>query len=308
MSSPGQIADPRARPQSGMPGSYTPYQPDSSSRHTPMKEYGQEYQFAESWANPLPELVVGSGAPPAAAAAAAAVPQADGIQEHTGSDGFGLGSNIKESVWVPPPEQPWYKRVHNKWWIIGGITLVGTIGVIMAILAGTNTFGNRSSSVSPPASSMTPSAMLTASRLPETSSSTTTSTTSVSNPTATSTTSSSQPTSTANPNPNLIKDCSNKDSYHTDIEWMIGVGGSTKFVNTNSAEACCKECFGGGPGCAGWIYDGTNLYTPCTKLMWDGKASGGDDKCPAGYTKPTFTKGGNGIAGVGPCADGAGGD
>ncbi|KAM7205246.1 hypothetical protein V8F33_001077 [Rhypophila sp. PSN 637] len=290
MSSPGQIADPKARPQSGMPGNYTPYQPDSSSRHTPMKEYGQEYQFAESWANPLPELVAGSGAPPAAAAAAAAVPQADGIQEHTGFDGFGLGCNIKESVWVPPPEQPWYKRIHNKWWIIGGITLVGTIGVIMAILAGTNTFGNRSS-------------------LPATSSSTATSTTSVSNPTATSTTSSSQPTSTANPNPNLIKDCSNKESYLTDIQWMIGgVGGSTKFSNANSAEACCKECFGGGPGCAGWIYNGTSPYTPCTKHMLDGKASGGDDKCPAGYNTPTFTKGGNGIAGTGPCADSAGGD
>ena len=184
MSSPGQIAEPRMRPVSGMMSATgTPFSPPPGSNQ-PIKNFGQEYQFAETWANPPPEFVVGSGQPPAGEE----LSQADGAHEN------GQESYRKEAaVWVPPPEAPWYKKITFMQWAVSSICFVGTSAVIIAILAAMGKLGPQSS-VLPTATAAYPSVVLTTTRAPDVSPSTSSSAT-MSTSTGTST-ALSQPTST----------------------------------------------------------------------------------------------------------------
>jgi hypothetical protein len=141
MSSPSQIAEPRGRPLSGLPSSTAP----GGARSKTYKAYGQDYQFAERLSNPPPEFVVGSVDPSTTVAA-----QTDGAHENTIKNGSSNGQDSsfkefhrRESIWRPPPEKPWYKKVPKMWWIGVGITAIGSTVVILAILAAMGTFSGR---------------------------------------------------------------------------------------------------------------------------------------------------------------------
>lgn len=119
----------------------------TSQQSQTFKSYGQDYQFAETWANPPPEFVVSTGV--------ANNDQNPGLLEeaHHNSGGNGGAANLasiggsfktKESqhtadeqpevIWVPPSDKPWYKKIAKLWWMIGGISTLGIIAVILAIL------------------------------------------------------------------------------------------------------------------------------------------------------------------------------
>lgn len=122
--------------------------PDMTSQQSQtFKSYGQDYQFAETWANPPPEFVVSTGV--------TNNDQNPGLLEeaHPNSGGNGGAANLasiggsfrtKESqhtadeqpevIWVPPSDKPWYKKIAKLWWMIGGISTLGIIAVILAIL------------------------------------------------------------------------------------------------------------------------------------------------------------------------------
>lgn len=211
MSYPGQFADPRQRPHSDTSAPSTLHRNPSSAQQQPFKEYGQDYQFAETWANPPPQTFVhpqqpyGPRAPaPAPAPVAAPLPV---ISEETSQPREGInaevrdlfrdheGGNSKEAGWAPS-KKPWYKRMQNKWWIIGGITFGGILAVILAILGGIGVIGDHSS-VSLPGTN-TLSGELTTISIPN-GSSPTSSTTSITTPTGTASTTASQSTSTVSP-------------------------------------------------------------------------------------------------------------
>ena len=148
MSSPSQIAEPRARPLSGLPGSAAP----TAREGRTYKAYGQDYQFAERLSNPPPEFVISSSglgqaevaSPPAAANAAQTHGAADGHGD--GEAGTTLTSDYKEGgahepISVLPHEKPWYKRTRKMWWIGGTVTVVGVISVLLAILGAMGILG-----------------------------------------------------------------------------------------------------------------------------------------------------------------------
>ncbi|KAM7201939.1 hypothetical protein V8F20_004647 [Naviculisporaceae sp. PSN 640] len=317
MSYPGQFADPRQRPPSGMSAASTLYPNPHAPRQQQFKEYGQDYQFAETWTNPPPQAFVHprqSYHQPAPAPLPAPAPVAapsPAIDEETPQRGAGInaevrdlfrddeGTNSKEAGWAPS-KKPWYKRMQNKWWVIAGITFGGILAVILAILGGIGVIGDHSS-VSLSATD-TPSGELTTTRLPDgsslTSSSTTTPTTT---PTGTASTTASRPTST-----DLIKDCSNKDSYVTNASF-VSLGDhyeSTYDHPASNGEDCCQNCFDD-PTCGAWQFDGGNKFTPCTLIHIKLDLGGGDDTCPNGYTSTTITTSSSAkmVAGIGPCSN-----
>lgn len=141
MASEGQNAGPSDQPALGA------RPPLNSQQSQNLKSYGQDYQFAETWANPPPEFVVSTGA--------ASNDQNPGLLEeaHPNNGGNGGAANLasvggsfktKESqqtaddqpevIWVLPSDKPWYKRSAKLWWMIGGISTLGIIAVILAIL------------------------------------------------------------------------------------------------------------------------------------------------------------------------------
>lgn len=140
MASEGQNAGPSDQPALGARPSLT------SQQSQTLKSYGQDYQFAETWANPPPEFVVSTGA--------ASNDHNPGLLEEAHNNGGGHGGanlasvggsfKTKESqhtadeqpevIWVPPSDKPWYKRIAKLWWMIGGISTLGIIAVILAIL------------------------------------------------------------------------------------------------------------------------------------------------------------------------------
>jgi hypothetical protein len=80
------------------------------------------------------------------------------------------------------------------------------------------------------------------------------------------------------------------------------------FSQATSAEACCKACAAhAAGGCAGWLYNATSLYTPCTKIVLTVEQEGDkDERCPKGHAPVTYfsrgDEGGRGeVAGMGPC-------
>lgn len=182
MSSPSQIADPNGRPLSGM-GAFSHPQPNVAT-----KKFGQDYQFAETWSNPPPEFVVGSGSPPAATATAGASGLGgDGADEAntttTNPDGsMKERDSNQEAVWTPP-EDPWYRRFANMKWMIIGITTLGITAVILAILGAMGILtgqSSSSSSVNHQSSSATPATLtLTSTSAGDSSPSSTTSSSSI---------------------------------------------------------------------------------------------------------------------------------
>jgi hypothetical protein len=96
------------------------------------------------------------------------------------------------------------------------------------------------------------------------------------------------------------------------VTWIgAELGGyTTHFSADTDAESCCDSCLHHDPGCAGWLYDNTTHFTPCTKIVINTEHSGQDtddedETCPQGYTDRTYftkgTKGKGSVAGLGPC-------
>ncbi|KAK1758286.1 hypothetical protein QBC47DRAFT_410995 [Echria macrotheca] len=312
MSSSSQPVEPGA--QQGPNPSHTAGSSGSGGQPTGTryKEFGQGYQFAERMANPPPEFFVTNSTPAegaatastgtAAAAAGPAPADANAVgAADPGGDGAG-GSDIQlqrisgskedlpnqAAAWTPPPRPPWYKRISKFWWTVISVVL-GILGVVLAILGAMGSFTGHGSSddTNSPMSSTT---------------STTSSSTSSS---SSSTTSSARPTST-----NLPKQCADESTYVKNTVWAgLSVGYTPAFDHVSAAADCCQICFNS-PGCAGWLYNGTTPYTPCTKIMInaDGNPNPSrpaDDDCPAGHVDVTHFSRGDGdcVGGLGPCSD-----
>jgi hypothetical protein len=148
MSSPSQIDEPSERPRSGLlPPSTNP----TTQQGKTYKAYGQDYQYAERLSNPPPEFVVGTYDPGLLAAPALPIAGTDGAGDAGANDiespirhPSSSNSQKRESVWVPPPAKPWYKKIPKMWWLSGVITLVGTTAVLLAILGAMGILGGRS--------------------------------------------------------------------------------------------------------------------------------------------------------------------
>lgn len=152
MSSPSQIAGPGARLSVLRGTASLATQPGRT-----YKAFGQDYQFAERMSNPFPEFIVHDPEPAPVGAATASVHgiaeneagQVDGADDRTASSDVPLDrfssskeSPMRESVWTPPPSQPWYKKVKKFWWLTLVITLLGILGVLLAILGAMGMLGN----------------------------------------------------------------------------------------------------------------------------------------------------------------------
>ena len=100
--------------------------------------------------------------------------------------------------------------------------------------------------------------------------------------------------------------CSDNSSFIANIHW-IGLEPNTydsEYQQAGSAKACCDFC-AGSAGCAGWIYNGSSIYTPCTKIVISVKKPDSDKQCPNGYAgKTTFARGEDCVGGIGPCSKG----
>ncbi|KAK3330687.1 hypothetical protein B0H66DRAFT_528031 [Apodospora peruviana] len=303
MSSPGQIADPAERPPSGLPANFQPTL--SSVRTQSFKAYGQDYQFAETWNNPPPELVVDNGQ----SSAAAESTQADGTQEHSQSEAIsktpgGIWSK-DAAVWVPPPEEPWYKRIPKMWWIIGGVILVGITVVVLAILGAMNLLTSHTSVSLTPVPHAPDS--FSSGKLIQSSTSDVSAAAAPSSSGLSSSASGTSTTTSAHSNPTtVIKNCSDSSSLIKDVLWMgLNILYDSNFdgAGARTSEQCCKSCFASARGCAGWFYNSSNIYTPCTQVLVRSDQAGADSKCPKGYADSTlYTLGGGGVAGIGPCS------
>lgn len=130
--------------------------------------------------------------------------------------------------------------------------------------------------------------------------------------------------------------CSAPSTFLSSILWVgtDDVGAySGAFAQASTASACCELCLSQTPGCAGWLFNGSSAFTPCTRVVLkkeNGKRdeekndkkkseSGGEvltvvgrgDKdagtCPDGVAATTVfeeTDGAEGVAGMGPCSGG----
>ncbi|MCV5084864.1 hypothetical protein OFB78_30160, partial [Escherichia coli] len=61
----------------------------------------------------------------------------------------------------------------------------------------------------------------------------------------------------------------------------------------------------GDPGCAGWMYDGANKFTPCTKVMVTKDEGNPNKQCPKGKAAATFFSQNPDkmvVGGIGPCS------
>ncbi|KAK1777370.1 hypothetical protein QBC45DRAFT_188115 [Copromyces sp. CBS 386.78] len=293
MASEGHNAGPSDQPAVGARPELTSHQSQT------FKSYGQDYQFAETWANPPPEFVVSTGA--------ASNDQNPGLLEEAHPNGGGnggatnlasIGGSFKtkgsqqtadeqpEVIWVPPSDKPWYKRSAKLWWMIGGISTLGIIAVILAILGALGMLGgHHNNTPSEPMASAT-------SSIDPSSSATGTSTSSAATPTST----------------NLAKQCTDDTTFIEHIAWMgTEVGGYEATYNAaSSGKECCNHCFSGDPGCAGWMYDGANKFTPCTKLMVTKDEGNPNKQCPKGKAPTTyFSKNPDKkvVGGGGPCSE-----
>ncbi|KAK4454741.1 hypothetical protein QBC34DRAFT_140084 [Podospora aff. communis PSN243] len=290
MSSPSQIAEPGVRPSSGLPSSTAP----GGAQGKTYKAYGQDYQFAERLSNPPPEFVIGSSIDEHSAPVAA---QTDGTHENTIENGSANGqdssfkeSQRRESIWRPPLEKPWYKKVPKMWWISTGITVIGSTVVILAILAAMGTFSGHESSADSATSSSAPSPTPSASCTGASCSST---------------------TSSAHPIPtDTVKECTNSKTFTEHVSWagIVDADYDTVYPSSQpkSAESCCSVCYQAN-GCGGWMYDGDNKFTPCVYLTIKSKGGGTDPdgKCPEGHadrTSISIDSNKAAVGGLGPCS------
>ncbi|KAK0737399.1 hypothetical protein B0T21DRAFT_347770 [Apiosordaria backusii] len=318
--SPSQSPGPGDRPVSDLLDSPTARSSPPPPPRKEFKAYGQDYQYAETWSNPLPEFIVhnrGSkdyhpgaleagtaGVPGGIGAATGAGPgpeSVDGTQDTGASMDYhesvsqhrpdtvgSKGSVIREAVWVPPPEKPWYRKLSHLQWLIGTVTVLGILAVVLAILGAmgilSGTAGTESTS---DAANSTTSAI----------------------PTSTSTTSS----TAARPTPTNLNDfCKDSSSFLSDVDPFNtkADGDSGKVAwsldSSASAEVCCNTCFNT-PDCAGWIYTGVD-FTPCTLFTLKGTFAESKDRdtCPSGQAGMiTFGRknGEKATAGRGPCSN-----
>jgi len=259
------------------------------------KKFGQDYQFAETWSNPPPEFVVGSGSPPAATATAGASGLGgDGADEAntttTNPDGsMKERDSNQEAVWTPP-EDPWYRRFANMKWMIIGITTLGITAVILAILGAMGILTGQSSSSS--AGDSSPSSTTSSSSILSMSQTTTFSTSTTAGP---------RPTGIAN-------ECSNNSKFKSDILMVQGTSptdtGMDFPAGRESAEECCSACYQT-ENCIGWLHNPDTQYTPCTIIFLKVKKTGqSGGMCPLGKSLTVFTGGAKMSAGVGPCSNG----
>ncbi|KAK3372336.1 hypothetical protein B0H63DRAFT_484416 [Podospora didyma] len=318
MSSPSSPPPPQMSERPGRPvPSFMPSQSGShqGSPDKQFKAYGQDYQYAETWANPLPELIVDAAnhqtlpAGSAGTAGRAVAPvQNDGAQSETDDDGPRMneaavlprrltptGDSIKgpvipETIWLDPDEEPWYRRIQRRWVIYGTVIAVGIIAVLLAILGAMGVLSHKSSA--------------------DETTATTNSTTS--GPTSTSSAvlwTSTRPVPTSGA---THIDCSDQSTFFKDMGFVTGVGPDGSFnagfgAGASSAEDCCKNCLDDGEGCIGWLFDKGNRFTPCTKVVIVKTLSNNDTQCPNGYADSTsFSKGSViGVVGMGPCSHGS---
>ncbi|KAK4168758.1 hypothetical protein QBC43DRAFT_105965 [Cladorrhinum sp. PSN259] len=275
------------------------------------KKYGQDYEYAETWQNPLPELIVSNsythpaqvGVPPAvgpsaagAAATAAAIGSGDGGYD-TGSTAAHhdnasshrrsgtVGSKeaaMQESVWVEPVEPPWYKKITRQQWLISGVTFLGILAVLLAILGA---MGKLTGSDSDAASSG--------------GAASSSSVTTTAGPTSTSATA--LPSATS-----AVKiACNDKSTFFTGINVILIDKAKFDVSNaTATAEDCCVACLEADQSCAAWQFEEGNQFTPCLRMFLTDDNPNKDDKCPQGRAvSSTFTHKGQKVAGMGPCSD-----
>ncbi|KAK3497777.1 uncharacterized protein B0T23DRAFT_402862 [Neurospora hispaniola] len=292
----------------------------TSQQSQTFKSYGQDYQFAETWANPPPEFVVSTGV--------ANNDQNPGLLEeaHHNNGGNGGAANLasiggsfktKESqhtadeqpevIWVPPSDKPWYKKIAKLWWMIGGISTLGIIAVILAILGALGMLDSHHNKsvvlhTNDPYPSGTSTSLTSTSTPPESTASATSSIEPSSLSTGTSTLPAASPTST-----NLAKQCTDTSTFIEHLAWMgTEVGGyEATYDAASSSKECCNRCFNGDPGCAGWMYDGANKFTPCTKVMVTKDEGNPNKQCPKGKAAATFFSQNPDkkvVGGIGPCS------
>ncbi|KAK4178249.1 hypothetical protein QBC36DRAFT_108802 [Triangularia setosa] len=296
--SPSQSPGPGDQPVSDIFDSATARSPPPPPPPPPRKEfkaYGQDYQYAETWSNPLPEFIVHSpgskndhpgaleagmaGVTGGIAATTGAGPgpeSIDGTQDTSASMDYhesvsqrrpdtvgSKGSAMREAVWVPPYEKPWYRKLTHLQWLIGTVTFLGILAVVLAILGAMG--------------------ILTGTVSTESNSDAANSTTS-GTPTSTSTKSS---PSSARPTPtNIDNFCKDTSSFLTDVDsFNTRVEGGKlawSLDSSTSAELCCNGCFNT-PDCAAWMYTGVE-FTPCTLFTLNGAFAESKDKekCPSG--------------------------
>ncbi|KAK4682371.1 hypothetical protein QC764_115790 [Podospora pseudoanserina] len=288
------------------------------------KAYGQDYQYAETWSNPLPEFIVHNPGtknddPGALEAGTAGVtggigattragprPESlDGTQDTSASMDYqgnishhrpdtvgSKGSVMREAVWVPPYEKPWYRKLTHLQWLIATVTVLGILAVVLAILGAmgilTGTAGTQSTSGAGNSTSSGAS----------TSSSTT----------------SSSPVRPSPTSQNLDNFCKDSGSFLKDVGiYSIQVDGTTNweqgFDSATTAELCCNACFEAS-NCAGWLHTGID-FTPCTLFsLKEGifDEAKDKDKCPRGQANEITFKEDNAKKGAsaarGPCSNG----
>ncbi|KAK0671380.1 hypothetical protein QBC41DRAFT_315645 [Cercophora samala] len=321
ITSPSESPGPGDRPVSDiLDSSTTRSPPPPPPPRKEFKAYGQDYQYAETWTNPLPEFIVHNPGtkndhPGALEAGTAGVtggigattgagprPESiDGTQDTSASMDYhgnvsphhpdtvgSKGSVMREAVWVPPYEKPWYKRLTHLQWLIATVTVLGILAVVLAILGAmgilTGTAGTQSTSDT------------------------------ANNTTGDASTSSSTPSSSssARPSPtNIDNFCKDSASFLTSVD-IYGIQVSDgefsnppEFDSSTTPEGCCNACFKT-PDCAGWLLTGTE-FTPCSLFIFKNKFGEAENKdmCPSGQAdKITFKKkdGEKGVAARGRCS------
>ncbi|KAH6630566.1 hypothetical protein B0J18DRAFT_421553 [Chaetomium sp. MPI-SDFR-AT-0129] len=288
--------DPRSRPMSQAPRSPPP---------AAFKTFGQVYQYAETFQNPYPEVICSGGADATTTGGINGNNRTPADPDTRSSLHPGtVGSKdlvMHESVWVEPADPPWYKR-YSKWqWIIFILCTAGVTGVVVAILGAMNKFSGDNSS-------LTDTTTTTSMSISTTSTMTATSTTTMSS------TSSTKSTTKPTPPPTTI-DCNDDNTFLHPINWVGTDVGSyaTDFAQAASAAECCAACLAHDDGgCAGWLFDDTSKFTPCTEIIvtkdFPETRSNPPEMCPLGRAPTAFFHRGMGkggheaVAGLGPCA------
>jgi hypothetical protein len=312
--------------------------PTPASPHSPLKTYGQDYRYAETLQNPFPEVVVCSSAantPHTAPTLVAAVAVGgDGTtaehatrSSHRPDTARSKEPLMPEDIRVEPREAPWYKTISRRKWAAIIICTIGITGVVLAILGAMNKLsGKRSAATTTDSLIFADMTSSSDSSSPINDNTSTTGTIS-----ATSTTTSANPKSTVSPlppplppPPSLLTplppnpqnnppppktDCTTPTTFLHPITWVGTDVGTYKgeFSQATSPETCCKACVAhAAGGCAGWLYNATSLYTPCTKIILTVEQEGDrDERSTMGHAPVTyFSKGevGKGeVAGMGPC-------
>ncbi|SPQ19164.1 2d62d6fb-086f-44d6-92dd-b42bb11a1f9d [Thermothielavioides terrestris] len=290
MASPSQIAGPNDRSV-----------PNSSGGAFPPREQTRPSDsnnpYTETLPNPPPEFL---GFEPANRtenlAATLGVGGGDGAHEGAteldtfpsiGRDNDGSKERVfHEAVYVEPPPTPWYKTISKGRWLGVAICLVGSTAVILAILGALNRLSGQSPYDSPDTDSNAPFNDISP-----------TATRASTNPTSSdSSNTASTAAPTANPTAQAIN-CTDPTSFVSPVTW-IGAQSSYRsdFASSSSAAQCCDSCARHTPGCAGWLFNASSPFTPCTKIVLTGaNRARADAACPDGYTGTTyFAKGGAG--------------